>query len=507
MIVRKPQFYSLLIIITILFSLISCSSTEELNGVETAPSSATTTNPPTITSTKIPESTPIIYQTKPPTLTHTPTETPIPTLEGFSIPIPDPRITNPELFDLEDPDAPIPQFVSAMKMAGIEINQDTVIKKMIFQELKDLNSTPYVVGKYNLDPDPNREGEILEGIYPLVIWDSQLGWRQVSLKELGAFNQLMIGSSIEAFPLNDEVFDIYQDEFNLALIGYDLEWFNIEPERGVHTFRRYKENWADPLAAINFALKNELQVMSTSLIYPNGYPNWLKEGDYSKDELIEIVKEHIVTAINELNEKVNFWIVMNEFQPARWGRTDVLRDVIGPELVDIAFQTARETDPSAVLIYNETGNHTPSSPGTKITKEVIQRLKPKELIDGVGLHMHLDGSKPPSKEEVIQAIEDYEIPVYITEFDVNMKDVPGPKEDRFAIQSKVYKEMMEACLETENCVAFIMFTPGDQYSWIERDETYQHHSLNADATAFDDNLYPKPAYYAMLETLYSFIQE
>lgn len=34
--------------------------------------------------------------------------------------VPDPRVTNPELFDLRDPDAPIPQFVNAMRMAGIE---------------------------------------------------------------------------------------------------------------------------------------------------------------------------------------------------------------------------------------------------------------------------------------------------------------------------------------------------------------------------------------------------
>ena len=41
--------------------------------------------------------------TETPTITPTSTPTSIPTLEGLSIPVIDPRITNPELFDLKSP--------------------------------------------------------------------------------------------------------------------------------------------------------------------------------------------------------------------------------------------------------------------------------------------------------------------------------------------------------------------------------------------------------------------
>jgi hypothetical protein len=47
--------------------------------------------------------------------------------------VPDPRVTNPELFDLRKPDAPIPQFVNAMKMAGIEITAEQVAQGIIFE--------------------------------------------------------------------------------------------------------------------------------------------------------------------------------------------------------------------------------------------------------------------------------------------------------------------------------------------------------------------------------------
>jgi hypothetical protein len=44
--------------------------------------------------------------------------------------VPDPRVTNPELFDLRKPDAPMPQFVNAMRMAGIEIMAEQVAQEI-----------------------------------------------------------------------------------------------------------------------------------------------------------------------------------------------------------------------------------------------------------------------------------------------------------------------------------------------------------------------------------------
>ncbi len=52
--------------------------------------------------------------------------------------MPDPRATNPELFDLRNPDAPIPQFVNAMKMAGIEITAEQVVQGITYEALKDV---------------------------------------------------------------------------------------------------------------------------------------------------------------------------------------------------------------------------------------------------------------------------------------------------------------------------------------------------------------------------------
>jgi len=129
-----------------------------------APVSAPTSTPapsatllPTATATPTNTATP----TSTPTATPTATPTPIPTIHVGSLSVPDPRVTNPELFDLRNPNAPIPQFVNAMKMAGVEITAEQVVQGMALRVFRDLNGTPFVILTYKIDPDPQVQGDAL----------------------------------------------------------------------------------------------------------------------------------------------------------------------------------------------------------------------------------------------------------------------------------------------------------------------------------------------------------
>jgi len=107
------------------------------------PAEATKTSTPTEIPIEIPTSTP----------------TSIPTLEGLSIPVPDPRISNPELFDLRSPDAPIPQFVNAMKMAGIEITVEQVVAHLKYESRENKKGEAYVFARTS-----NIDNEFADGI-------------------------------------------------------------------------------------------------------------------------------------------------------------------------------------------------------------------------------------------------------------------------------------------------------------------------------------------------------
>jgi hypothetical protein len=109
------------------------------------------------TSTPAPSATPLptatAAPTSTPTATPTATPTPIPTIQVGNLSVPDPRVTNPELFDLRKPDAPIPQFVNAMKMAGIEITAEQVAQGITYEALKGKNGNLFVVAVYSVDPN------------------------------------------------------------------------------------------------------------------------------------------------------------------------------------------------------------------------------------------------------------------------------------------------------------------------------------------------------------------
>jgi len=237
------------------------------------------------------------------------------------------------------------------------------------------------------------------------------------------------------------------------------------------------------------------------LIFTSEYPDWIKNGNFSEQEAIDIVKKHVNEVVAHYKGRVSRWVVVNEFHPVAWGRDDVLQRIVSPDLVDIAFQAAREADPDAKLIYNDNGNETPNSGATIITRSIAQRLSDKNLIDGIGVQMHVDGSNPPSREDIIRTMKGYGVPVYITEMDVNMKDVDVNNENRLKQQADVYKDIMQAALDSGVCESFCFWGIGDKYSWIETTKSYPFYSPNADPTPFDDNLQPKPAYYAILDVV------
>jgi len=69
--------------------------------------------------------------------------------------VPDPRVTNPELFDLRNPDAPIPQFVNAMKGIGITVDPNQVSSELAknYQVRQSADGKTFVLTTYTVKGD------------------------------------------------------------------------------------------------------------------------------------------------------------------------------------------------------------------------------------------------------------------------------------------------------------------------------------------------------------------
>lgn len=326
---------------------------------------------------------------------------------------------------------------------------------------------------------------------------------QNTLRDLATKRGIEIGSAVSS-PSNlrePNYTKILLREFNLMVIGGNpLNWALLSPPLRPD---RNTYNFSNADFVVNFAKQNNLKIQGHHLVWGahEFLPSWLLNGNYSRDELLSIMQDHIQKVASRYQGQVHEWTVVNEtisrrLFPNIFGG-DFWYEKLGPDYVEKAFRWAREADPEAVLILNDFGNEGL----TKISNtmyDLVKDLKNKGVpIDGIGMQMHLNAAKPPNKTEVIKNMKRFGAlgaQIYITEFDVDLSKISGTREEKYATQAQIYKEMAEACLESKVCKSFSTFEFSDAKTW------YNSIGENtADPLPFDRKYEPKPAYFTLRE--------
>lgn len=212
-------------------------------------------------------------------------------------------------------------------------------------------------------------------------------------------------------------------------------------------------------------------------------PDWIKNGGYTRNQLIAIMENHIASIMMRYKGSIGAYVVVNEAYKSDSGG-DWLDQYVGSDYLRIAFQIARQTDPSAVLIYNHYANHTKRGGYYAITRRDVNSLKDQGLIDAVGLQLHLNRERP-SKADVIEAMQSYGLPVWITEFDCyqNQNHANPPEE-----QALITKNMIEAALESSVCDHFTVWGFSDKNSFS---------GPQYKTCLWDESNNAKPSYYAI----------
>lgn len=316
-----------------------------------------------------------------------------------------------------------------------------------------------------------------------------------TLRRSAADRRMDIGCEINGAGFGDPQWrELVRRQFNLAVVDWGFYWGEVESTRGNFDF-----SVTDP--QFDFARSAQMKVRAHALVFPGTLPGWLSQSGFSKDELGAVLREHVSRIVGRYRGRASQWIVVNEPYIHPYRQEDVFYRALGYDYVEMAFRAARRADPAATLIYNDCCNETAGGVMTGLTRQMVRRLKSVGLIDGVGLQMHLDGASPPGKLDVVATMRSYGIPVHVTEFDVNLKDLRGTREQRYARQARIYKEMLEACLESGVCRSFSVWSAGDRHSWLENPKSSPLASPHADPALFDDDFHPKPAYFSLLEAL------
>lgn len=314
-----------------------------------------------------------------------------------------------------------------------------------------------------------------------------------ALRDRAAARGLFVGAAVNAEALqNDPQYaETLGREFNMLTAENVMKFERIHPEQG-----RYDFSAADLL--VGFAEANDMQVRGHTLVWHSQIPNWLEQGDWTKEELKAILHDHIMTVVGRYRGRVRAWDVVNEAIADDGSLRDTIwLKGIGPEYLDLVFQWAHEADPNALLFYNDFGGEGLSEKSDAVYA-LVSGMKERGIpIHGVGLQMHVSISEYPPPEDTranIQRLGDLGLTVHITELDVRVqKPVTQNKLDTQAV---VYREIMSACLTEKACKAFVMWGFTDKYSWVP----WFFKGFDA-ALIFDDQYQPKPAYFALMEIL------
>jgi endo-1,4-beta-xylanase len=217
-------------------------------------------------------------------------------------------------------------------------------------------------------------------------------------------------------------------EFNSLSPENQAKWEFIHPEQGVYNFEAMD-------AIAKFAQRNRQEVRGHTLFWHSQNPAWLEQGNFSKEELRAILKDHIQTVVGRYKGQVYQWDVANEIftdGPNPVLRTGTLAEggniwlrELGPEIIADAFRWAHEADPEAKLFFNDYGVEN-INPKSTAYYDLIQQLKAQGVpVDGFAIQGHLSTrfGFPDGLQENLQRFSDLGLETAITEIDVRM-DVP-----------------------------------------------------------------------------------
>jgi endo-1,4-beta-xylanase len=222
--------------------------------------------------------------------------------------------------------------------------------------------------------------------------------------------------------------------------------------------------------------------------------------------------------------RIDSWDVVNEAIVPWDSRADGLYpgiwvDLLGPEYIDIAFQTAAEADPKALRVLNLHHVEYDTAEGEKTRQRAISLLKQylgREVpIQAIGLESHIGAPADqlmggPGLVRFTEQLRDMGLQLLITELDVNDTSVEGDIAARDRAVAECYHEYLRRVVPATGIKRVIFWTPSDRWDWHDsmrgpgyvRPDGKPHR-----AGLFDVNMQPKPAYQAAAEALQQICSE
>jgi endo-1,4-beta-xylanase len=332
-----------------------------------------------------------------------------------------------------------------------------------------------------------------------------------SLKAHAATRGLLTGCAVNAnlFREDEGFRKLLGEQYNIVVPENCLKWNMLRPTAEMYSF-------ADADSLVAFAEAHEMKVRGHNFVWHEALPGWFA-GTVNKENAQKFLVDHIHTVGDRYKGKVHSWDVVNE---AIWipdGRPDGLRSsspwfqMLGPEYIDLAFRTAREADPTALLTYNDYNiEYDNDEEGKKRTAvlALLRRMKADKVpLDALGIQSHIHAvSKDGFSRGVRELIDDARtlgLQVFITELDVNDDAVAAADmAERDKIVADVYRTYLKTALDGPAVKAVLTWGASDKNTWLNNGKKFrkQHPERLQRPLPFDSDYAPAPAFFAMRDS-------
>ena len=218
--------------------------------------------------------------------------------------------------------------------------------------------------------------------------------------------------------------------------------------------------------------------------------------NYSREELLDILKNHIQNVAGNYKGRIREWDVVNEVldddqsivrtQPDAYKlRPSIWNTYIGEDFIDSAFVWAHQVDPTAKLYINEYGAEMMGGAKSEAYFNLVKRLQKSGIpIDGCGLQCHFTTGEVDTLklEKNIRRYAELGLNCIITELDIALANPYAA--EALETQAKEYAAITRVFLRNANCPSMLIWGLADHYSWRQNQPLL-----------WDSQLQAKPAYY------------
>lgn len=280
------------------------------------------------------------------------------------------------------------------------------------------------------------------------------------------------------------------------------------------------------IPGLEFCKANGIKMRGHVLVWHNQVPDWFfregfnSEGVYVDKETMLMRLESYIKQVMMFTQKeypgvIYCWDVVNEaventpgafetesglgIRTTYDGKENIWYKVVGVDYVEKSFEYARKyADKNVRLFYNDYNTFQPDK--TSKIVALVDHLKSKGLVDGIGMQGYMDlqypgiEGNPHSFKAALAEFGKLGLEVQITELTIRAHD---ESKDAMERQAKRYEEVFRVLTELDtagggpvNITSVTVFGLMDHYLFYPNDTT--------NARLFDGKLQPKPALRSIL---------